>query len=906
MKRISLILALALIAIMAIAGITSAAQVKTTLPDGTNSYLSTAKKVYDDATGYKSASAFTADDKANYPNEIYLPNETHPESYRIHSNYSKNTDACASCHATHTAVGASLLQWYSVYDTCMACHDGTVTTTYNVKGGTIGASDKPAFGGMFGTGSEEALSNHNVSGAMAIAAAPGGSTVGESVYLAKDGATTAQRWEGEFGCESCHTPHGQGGNARILNPDPNFAATKNKKSGVALTQIDSTTYAVYPGGDTNKTPYTWINGYPYSKTTAVYVATVKQNNGYTIDNSNGYSLIKFTSAPAGAVTADFYPSVKVTMTVADYLQSTETVTHKSGMNNFCGACHTDYNTENYDGNGAVNGSAETMTGTYSEAYRHQVGFDYSYGASKLAAANMVLENGKMECLTCHVAHGTSQDYWKRTVGTTGSYAKSYITNDTQLVEIAGSSALKRLPNMGTCELCHAKGTGNEGYVANTGLTGYTQDDTSVETAKPNTYNFDARTADYAAADKGWVGSAKCEPCHKEYFEGWQESKHSTSNHTGATSCGRCHNPGNSIIGTGTFAAGQLDAGITCEACHGSAANHIKAPSSRNIFNPGKTSIKRQAIECGRCHDHYNNNNTGDGTINNLATNSGLSWATITKKKTSEIETWPNWSPAFRVAGEDPAMFAIATQLNTTSSHYGGAWGYADSKHYLGGGTAANPSGIVSCNTCHNMHSDKNPGLLKLDYNQVCSSCHDVGANLAQAVAMPTNSWNRHQLEGTDNAHSFKFGSPATIAAATLTVVNIEQAVSGQTPEVNSFKNEYVGTDQTTKNGSLYPGASGRTGGIGVKLAVFSDAGKTTQVFNNYDGTWQLIAHPPAVTEGDDMGVGGNHIEFIATAGLIEFNSNYYNSSDLVGTYTLKWTSKANPALTQTVSFTVTE
>ena len=64
------------------------------------SYLSTAK-------------TFTADGVTNYPYEIYLPNETNPASYRIHSNYAKNTDACASCHATHTAVGDSLLQWYS-------------------------------------------------------------------------------------------------------------------------------------------------------------------------------------------------------------------------------------------------------------------------------------------------------------------------------------------------------------------------------------------------------------------------------------------------------------------------------------------------------------------------------------------------------------------------------------------------------------------------------------------------------------------------------------------------------------------------------------------------------------------------------------------------------------------------
>ncbi|GAV25924.1 doubled CXXCH domain protein, partial [Carboxydothermus islandicus] len=82
----------------------------------------------------------TVDGVTYYPNEIYLPNEANPAQYRIHSNYSKNTDACAACHATHTAVGGSLLQWGSVYDTCMACHDGTISTTYDVERGVIGTT----------------------------------------------------------------------------------------------------------------------------------------------------------------------------------------------------------------------------------------------------------------------------------------------------------------------------------------------------------------------------------------------------------------------------------------------------------------------------------------------------------------------------------------------------------------------------------------------------------------------------------------------------------------------------------------------------------------------------------------------------------------------------------------------
>ncbi|GAW92426.1 S8 family serine peptidase, partial [Calderihabitans maritimus] len=41
-------------------------------------------------------SYFNPDNFTNYPYEIYLPNETDPASYRIHTSYTRDTDACAS------------------------------------------------------------------------------------------------------------------------------------------------------------------------------------------------------------------------------------------------------------------------------------------------------------------------------------------------------------------------------------------------------------------------------------------------------------------------------------------------------------------------------------------------------------------------------------------------------------------------------------------------------------------------------------------------------------------------------------------------------------------------------------------------------------------------------------------
>ena len=827
---------------------------------------------------------FTADGISNYPYEIYLPNEQNPAEYRIHSNYAKNTDACASCHSTHTAVGASLLQWYSAYETCMACHDGTVTTTYDVASGTIGAAgNKAAMGGAFnGTGGS--ASNHNVTGAMSIAAAPGGSTVETSLSV---GGALQKRWTPEFGCESCHTPHGMGGNARILNPDPNFAASQNK-SATGYT-IQAVTNIVYAGSK----PVYMLTQYPYSASFKDAGGTAV--TGPTINNAAGYSVVV---NPGVATQVYGTAALTVKMNIANYLNGAtvggETVQHVSGMNAFCGACHTDYNTDGWSDASVgytapqTTNSAAYETGTYSKAHRHQVGNDASHFTAKLAGAKMPSESGKLECLTCHVAHGVSADFWIASLSTsTGEYAG--ITDPQVYVELAGSSALKRQPNMGVCETCHDKSTGNEGYAANSGAAS-TQGALVADAAMPSTYNFDARKADYAATDLGWVGNAKCLACHKDYVDGWAASKHATSSHTGATGCGRCHNPGDSLMTTGTFASGQADAGITCESCHGSGAKHILAPSAKNIFNPGTTSIERQAIECGRCHDAFSN--TLADTRGNLSATSGLGLTSVAKLTTSAIDAKTGWSVAFRVYADNPANFTDASNTNPdgstnyVSNHFGGAWGYADSKHFLGTGTAENPNGVVSCNTCHDMHSDKNAGLLKYQYSQICSSCHDASANLAFDVAMPTNSWTKHQIDGVDYAHSFKFGTPAKIASVTLT------PWSGNKGQI--IPSATLTRTGTGAAGSLYPRTNAKSE-VAFKIQAYDSA--SAQVFNNYSGNWKITSSPAGLQAGDvviEEGTGLVVIVYDTAAG-----------SRLNGVYTVKYTSKADPTVTATTSFTVT-
>lgn len=367
-----------------------------------------------------------------------------PTNKVIHSNYSANTDACASCHATHTAVGGALLQWRNPSEACMACHDGTVTSTYDVKNGLVGSptgmTATKTSGGLFGQGTEAGLSHHNVTGGMKTAAAMGGS---ENSTL----QDTNGNWGTDFNCAACHTPHGQGGNSRILKADPNGVALANKVTGETL----SGSGTVYQASKAN-----WIAGYPYSQYTKVYVGGVQQTSGFTIDYRNG--KVTFTSAPGSAVTADYVPGIRVQLAISNKLTASETVSYTGGINQFCAACHTDYNTDNAslinqtDGSGKTwtTISGHTLTGTYRKAYRHGVGMvwdDTAHGTTVVSAGNLKFQNvngpktqGTVICLTCHFAHGTDDAFAGGTTSDTGR-----------------GTVLKRQVNMSVCETCHQKG-----------------------------------------------------------------------------------------------------------------------------------------------------------------------------------------------------------------------------------------------------------------------------------------------------------------------------------------------------------------------------------------------------------------------------------------------------------------
>jgi predicted CXXCH cytochrome family protein len=154
---------------------------------------------------------------------------------RTHGSYMNNTNSCASCHQTHTAAASSLLFKDGKYDTCTACHDGTLGF-YNVFSTDTSKTDGSGFdnsAGTFGGSHDANMSAHMATGALDMVAAPGG-----------DRNNTTGSWEEEFTCASCHAPHGSFSD-RLLNENPNDMAVTTIQNGGQYVQnvpvVDATT-----------------------------------------------------------------------------------------------------------------------------------------------------------------------------------------------------------------------------------------------------------------------------------------------------------------------------------------------------------------------------------------------------------------------------------------------------------------------------------------------------------------------------------------------------------------------------------------------------------------------------------------------------------------------------------------
>lgn len=427
-----------------------------------------------------------------------IKNDGSANTHRTHGEYQNNTNSCASCHQTHTAESKSLLFKDGVYNTCTACHDGTLGF-YNVFATGANAS---ASAGTFGGTHDGNMSVHLATGAVNIKAAPGGNPDGGGAATDGTGAT----WTAQFTCASCHSPHGSYSD-RLLHYSPNnMGNTLKAEGGIKLadvpivsdtsgqtvdnvllkTTLDTTTAADYglssgdvviqmmkkSGSSYVKDTTPWLYGYAFDPypTKKYWTFFQKADNSkvqygtanVTFEFGKGYAyssvatafdgLTKGTIARAYLVDLDetssgqTFGTLQITKTNVATLWSGGANAGKGvAMSSYCSACHTDYLAK-----------SGTATGTFDTAYRHTTNSD------------------TYTCVRCHFAHGTDASIMKDAEGHTVAQIVTLKTDSInydywpEITDVAQrttkandyildknpSSALKRFTNMAVCWSCH--------------------------------------------------------------------------------------------------------------------------------------------------------------------------------------------------------------------------------------------------------------------------------------------------------------------------------------------------------------------------------------------------------------------------------------------------------------------
>jgi len=422
---------------------------------------------------------------------------------RTHGEYQNNTNSCASCHQTHTGASKSLLFKDGVYNTCTACHDGTLGF-YNVF--------EHSNAGTFGGTTEGNMSVHLADGTVQMKAAPGGNL-----------SANSGSWVNEFNCASCHSPHGSYSD-RLLQYNPNGMGIATKAEGgiglkgntvydfaskpaavaglapivvrgtgtelgitglttekvIAVMELSyNSTTKVY-SWKTSTTP--WLYGYVYgspknyytrffeiAEGTAGWDAKVDSNYSKVIDNhddedgivelsyAKGYVVEVTAGALDAIVTANIARAYVVDLDLVEIARFGDAAgipIYTSNVN----ALTTGIDSKGVSMTGAgvkmstycaachtdYLAKSGTATGTWNQAFRHTTDSD-SY-----------------TCVRCHYSHGTDVNVMMDAHGETvadltapgGTFEGDTTTATNYMLDKNPSSALKRYTNMSVCWGCH--------------------------------------------------------------------------------------------------------------------------------------------------------------------------------------------------------------------------------------------------------------------------------------------------------------------------------------------------------------------------------------------------------------------------------------------------------------------
>lgn len=213
-------------------------------------------------------------------------------------------------------------------------------------------------------------------------------------------------------------------------------------------------------------------------------------------------------------------------------------------------------------------------------------------------------------------------------------------------------------------------------------------------------------------------------------------------------CIRCHSTGgvpglNDDSAEGSFDTQVAELGISCEACHGPAAEHIRkhqnpltryatrftAGADQSVVNPAKLDHRRSSQVCGQCHGVF----IMEGELGMKYAYEGVQFRPgddlhetrhMIEYPTSEStdveqEAFARNRPFFRERWwPDGTMLAGGREFTGLAA------------------TGCYERGTISCLSCHAMHESDPDQQLKpeMDGNQACTTCHSEPRFLADLAS----------------------------------------------------------------------------------------------------------------------------------------------------------------------------
>lgn len=191
------------------------------------------------------------------------------------------------------------------------------------------------------------------------------------------------------------------------------------------------------------------------------------------------------------------------------------------------------------------------------------------------------------------------------------------------------------------------------------------------------------------ADAYYVGDQTCGQCHRDTHQEWSNTAHANAWETLQNSghpapyCNRCHSVGyEGEPGNGGYDESPLSkfVNVQCENCHGPGSKHIGGPQTNAM------QISYAAETCGSCHEgeHHPYYNEWEESPHNV----------MTEARNANC-------------GGCHEGVAAAIRLSTNPGTFYGSGAIAGRPDTL---TA--PFQPINCQTCHNSHSDENPGQIR--------------------------------------------------------------------------------------------------------------------------------------------------------------------------------------------------